>query len=161
MKYPSTSYHPHVSTGAAITLSVTVTLAVAGYMATYLISLRLARRKDRLDRINRQLGEFYGPLYALNEASNRAWKEFLGEIGASSGIFFSDESVATWRLWMVNVFLPLNRQMMDIVVGRADLLIEKEFPQCLQDLCAHIICYEPIIEHWMIQSQGWRAITHL
>jgi hypothetical protein len=44
------------------TLTATVFVALMGYAATYLNSIRLSQRKDRLERIDRQLREFYGPL---------------------------------------------------------------------------------------------------
>lgn len=47
-----------------IAILVAVMLAFVGYFATYLDNLRIARRRDRLDRINRQLKELYGPLLA-------------------------------------------------------------------------------------------------
>ena len=44
---------------------VDVVVAQIGYFVTYRTNLRLAQRNDRLERINRQLSEFYGPLLAL------------------------------------------------------------------------------------------------
>ncbi|MGW3321841.1 hypothetical protein [Streptomyces virginiae] len=44
-----------------------------GYMmATYVDGLRLAQRQARLARVNRQLSDFYGPLFALMAANSRA-----------------------------------------------------------------------------------------
>ncbi len=47
-----------------IAVVVTIGLAFVGYVVTYLNGLRLSQRQERLARVNRQLGEFYGPLYA-------------------------------------------------------------------------------------------------
>jgi hypothetical protein len=132
-----------------VTLTVTIVLAFSGYLLTYTLSLRLARRKDYLDRVNRQLSEFYGPLYALTEASGRAWKELLVITGSPPGrMIFTEDNIDVWRRWVTHVFMPLNRKMMDIVVTHTDLLVEQEFPPCLEDLCAHVVCYEPVIERW-------------
>ncbi|MEU9868005.1 hypothetical protein AB0C87_09175 [Actinomadura sp. NPDC048021] len=65
-----------------VSLVVTVVVAGTGYGATYLTNLRLARRKDHLDRVNRQLGDLYGPLYAQSEAVNRAWRKFVARHGS-------------------------------------------------------------------------------
>jgi hypothetical protein len=51
----------------ALTVLVTVCLALTGY----LYSLFLARRKDRLDRINRQLSDLYGPLRIIENSIRR------------------------------------------------------------------------------------------
>jgi len=58
------------------TLTVTVVLAFVGYWATYWNNLRISQHKDKLDRVNRQLKELYGPLYALGHASQIAWESF-------------------------------------------------------------------------------------
>ncbi|MFF8439393.1 hypothetical protein ACF07U_00750 [Streptomyces californicus] len=59
-----------------IALVVTITLALIGYVAAYLNGLRLAQRGERLARINRQLSDLYGPLFALTEANSRAFEAF-------------------------------------------------------------------------------------
>ncbi|MFK0045124.1 hypothetical protein ACIQU4_13595 [Streptomyces sp. NPDC090741] len=48
---------------------MTVGLAFLGYLATYANGLRLAQRQARLARVNQQLSEFYGPLFALMETN--------------------------------------------------------------------------------------------
>jgi len=55
---------------------VDVVVAVIGYFVTYRTNLRLVQRNDRLERINRQLSEFYGPLLALTRSSDQSWKAF-------------------------------------------------------------------------------------
>ena len=51
-----------------VTTAVTILLAFTGYLATYFNNLRLAQRNQRLERVSRQLGELYGPLYGLTDA---------------------------------------------------------------------------------------------
>ena len=136
--------------GVVVTLSVTVALAIAGYGATYVTNLRLARRKDHLDRVNRQLSELYGPLYAQSEAVDRAWRKYVARYGVvwASPVPATAEQAETWRLWMSTVFMPLNRQMVETVVSHADLLREDTIPECLKELCAHVACYEPVLARW-------------
>ncbi|WP_208903952.1 hypothetical protein [Streptomyces incarnatus] len=138
-----------------VPLVVTVFVAAAGYGATYLTNLRLARRKDHLDRVNRQLSELYGPLYAQSEAVDRAWRKFVaggGNVWAALAPVTAEQA-ATWRLWMSAVFMPLNRRMVETVVSHADLLREDTIPEPLKDLCAHVACYEPIVARW--QEDGF------
>ncbi len=59
-----------------ITASITIGLAIFGYIAKYVNDIRIAKRKDKLDRINRQLKELYGPLYSLTSSSNATWNVF-------------------------------------------------------------------------------------
>jgi len=44
------------------TLLVTVTLALIGFLVKYINDLAIARRKDKLERVNLQLKNLYGPL---------------------------------------------------------------------------------------------------
>ena len=70
-----------MDTQTIATLLVTVVVATAGYVAAYLNSLRLAQRKERLERLDRQLRELYGPLYALTQSGDRSWNAFRRQIG--------------------------------------------------------------------------------
>lgn len=141
-----------------VPLVVTVVVAATGYGASYLTNLRLARRKDHLDRVNRQLSELYGPLYAQSEAVDRAWRKFVTRHGSvwASPAPATPEQAATWRLWMSTVFMPLNRRMVETIVSHADLLREDTIPEPLKELCAHVACYEPIVARW--QEDGFDSV---
>jgi hypothetical protein len=144
--------------GATTTLVVTALVAIIGYLLAHISSLRLARRKDRLDRVTRQLSEFYGPLYALLEATGKAWHtlesqhdlwpSWGADLTVDGSSQLTEYEAEVWRLWMTSVFAPLNRRMMEIIINHADLLIEQTMPQCLQDLCNHVVCYEPTLARW-------------
>jgi hypothetical protein len=107
-----------------IAFSVTVLLALSGYLVTYITSLRLTQRKDRLDRINRQLSEFYGPLLALQEAGTRTRDMIPPEQKTTPDFSPTKDALAEWRNWMTHTFMPLNRRRSEIVIRHADLLIE-------------------------------------
>lgn len=136
-----------------VTTAVTIALAFSGYLATYFNSLRLAQRQQRLERVNRQLGELYGPLYGLSGAETAVWQIFRS-IYRPGLHFFSEEDppskadLEAWRLWMTTVFAPINNRMYEIVLSKSDLLIEIEMPQCLRDLCAHVVGYQMVIKKW-------------
>lgn len=136
-----------------VTVVTTVALAVMGYLMTYLNNLRLARRRDRLDRVNDQLSKLYGPLLALESAGGAAWMRFRERYRPGMSFWREDpppttEEAAAYRLWMVTVFMPLNRQMMEAIVHHTHLVDEPEMPACFKDLCAHIATYEPIVQRW-------------
>jgi hypothetical protein len=134
----------------AITLGVSVLVALGGFAW----NLRLARRKDQLDRVNRQLGELYGPLFAAHAASRRIYLAFRDRYRPADESYFSaknpptEEEVAAWREWMTHVFMPLNRRMTEAIIANADLLREEHLPGCLQELCAHVAGYEAVLRHW-------------
>jgi hypothetical protein len=136
-----------------ITLIITVMLAFSGYLVTYLNNIRLSQRAERLERVNRQLGELYGPLFALSQASDRAWQAFRrkyrpGRTYFGEGTPPNDEELKVWRLWMNTVFMPNNLRMYELLLSKSDLLIESEMPKCLLDFCAHVTAYQTVLRKW-------------
>lgn len=136
------------------TLAVTVLLALGGYAVAYYNTLRLTKRKERLERVDRQLREYYGPLYALTESADKSWRAFRVQIKRPTGPFWSatlppsEDERAAWRLWMTHVLMPLNVRIESVVVEHADLLEGDEMPACLLDLLAHIAAYKAVLKSW-------------
>lgn len=143
-----------MNTALIITTLVTISLALLGYFATYFNNLRLSQRSERLSRVNRQLSELYGPLFALSYASHSAWIAFRLKYRSNQKFFFSDDNSPTdeelkaWRLWMTTVFMPINQRMYELVLSKSDLLIETTMPEPLLELCAHVAAYFPVLKKW-------------
>jgi len=136
-----------------LTIAVSVLLAAAGYVATYLYNLKLAQRKDRLDRVNQQLSDLYGPLLALVSSAQSCWDAFRDQYRPDVPGYWddpppTDEEAAIWRLWIVEVFMPLNAAMADVITENADLLDGSDMPQALLDTCAHVKAYRPVLKQW-------------
>jgi len=133
---------------------VGVVVAVIGYFVTYRTNLGLAQRNDRLERINSQLSEFYGPLLALTRSSDQSWQAFRKRYRPGGGSFWKSdppltvEDAAAWRLWMTTVFVPVHQQMMELVLNRAHLIEEPDMPSYLLTLCAHVNGYQAILKEW-------------
>jgi hypothetical protein len=140
--------------GTEAVAMVGVAVAVIGYFVTYRTNLRLAQRNDRLERINSQLSEFYGPLLALTRSSDQSWQAFRKRYRPGGGSFWKSEppltveDAAAWRLWMITVFVPVHQQMMELVLNRAHLIEEPDMPSCLLTLCAHVNGYQAILKEW-------------
>jgi hypothetical protein len=138
---------------ATVTL-VGVCVAAIGYVVTYRTNLELARRNDRLERVNRQLSDFYGPLLALTRSSNESWEAFRRQYRPGAGSYWRPEppiaceDVVAWRLWMSTVFTPVHQRMMELVLMHADLIEEPEMPPCLLALCAHVNGYQAVLKQW-------------
>lgn len=137
-----------------ITASVTIFVALLGFVLKYINDLALAKRKDKLDRINKQLGDFYGPLYSLLKSNQQAWASFRQKYKPVRGAYFdpdnppTEEQVKAWRHYMKAVFMPANEKMYDIIVSKSDLLIEDDMPQCILNLVSHIVVYRAVIKNW-------------
>src|SRR5688572_14225276 len=102
-----------------ITTAVTVFIAFAGFIVKYINDLTLTRRKDKLDRINKQLGDFYGPLYSLLKSNQQAWLSFRHRHKPSGSYFDpqnppTEEQLIAWRHYMKAVFMPANEKIYDI-----------------------------------------------
>ena len=140
--------------GTEVVAIVGVVVAVIGYFVTYRTNLRLAQRNDRLERINSQLSEFYGPLLALTRSSDQSWQAFRKRYRPGGGSFWKSdppltvEDAAAWRLWMTTVFVPVHQQMMELVLNHAHLVEEPDMPSCLLTLCAHVNGYQAILKKW-------------
>ena len=139
--------------GEAKTVAFAIVSGVIGFLAKSAYDLWAARRKDRLERVNQQLKQFYGPLYALNQASNLAWSAFRSRT-RPGGSFFetnpppSDEELAAWRRWMLVVFQPIHDEMLSVITKNADLLVEGNLPRSLQLFCAHVSAYKVVFDRW-------------
>ena len=86
----------------------------------------------RVERVNEQLKELYGPLLACVTASKSAYDAMVQQVGgtATDGPSFraavradeaSPEGVA-YRAWVEEVLLPLSDRAARLIVERADLL---------------------------------------
>jgi hypothetical protein len=127
--------------------------AVTAAAWKYAYDLRIARRKDRLERVNAQLRLLYGPLFALDLAAREAWASFRkrwrpGRSYWSEAPSPSEAEAEAWRVWMTAVFMPLNERMERAIVEHADLLVEPVMPPVLLSFCAHVASYKAITARW-------------
>ncbi|HYJ81070.1 MAG TPA: hypothetical protein VEW03_15765 [Longimicrobiaceae bacterium] len=142
-----------MDTNTSVTVIVTVLGALLGYLATYVNNVRIESRKNQLTRVDRQLREFYGPLFALNHASATAWNKFRKKYRSGVSYWRSEppptpEEESAWRLWMKEVFMPILLRMERVIVEHADLIEERDMDECLLDLVAHVSAYKAVIKSW-------------
>jgi hypothetical protein len=142
-------------TAAAITASAAICVAVLGAFLSYLYARRQERRKARLERLNAQLQEFYGPLYALFEANRIAHLEFVKTLREGTTTLFdekveplSEEELRLWRLWAESAHQHRSIPAYKVIINKAHLLIEDKMPPCLLQFCAHKAGYDVVIERW-------------
>ncbi|HKF47402.1 MAG TPA: hypothetical protein VKB38_08590 [Terracidiphilus sp.] len=136
---------PTILQNAAI---LTILVAFAGYAITFLSAHMLARRRDKLDLVNKRLNEFYGPLYVASEAGNIAYRSLLDKQGKMQSEPIRDEDLKEWILWMRTVFIPLNDVREKIIIDKAHLIIEEKMPQCLLDFVTHVVGYKAVLRKW-------------
>jgi len=136
---------PTILQNAAI---LTILVAFAGYAITFLSAHMLARRRDKLDLVNKRLNELYGPLYVASEAGNIAYRSLLKKQGKTQSEPITDEDLKDWVLWMRTIFIPLNEIREKIIIDKAHLIIEEQMPQCLLDFVTHVVGYKALLSKW-------------
>lgn len=143
-----------MSTELVITTVTAILLALVGYLVTYLNDLRLAQRAEKLERVNKQLEQLYGPMFALTQASNIAWQAFRTIYRPEYATYFgageppTEEELKAWRLWMSSVFMPINLRIYEAIVSNTHLLMEEEMPGILLNFCAHVEAYRTVLKQW-------------
>jgi hypothetical protein len=153
----STYFSPTLLQNAAVLL--TVILAFVGYLATYLSAQVLARRKDKLELVNRRLNEFYGPLYVASQAGNIAYRSLLNKQGKTQSYPILDSEMKEWVLWMTTIFMPLNDVREKIIIEKAYLVVEEQMPHCLLDFVTHVVGYKAVVAKWAEGDYSERRST--
>lgn len=133
-----------------------VLIALIGWISTYFHKWHFDKKANRLDRVNRQLRELYGPLYARLMANDATWEAFWKKHRPSHGgsSYFSnnanvtDEEKALWRNWMANVFEPYNSATEEMILKNMDLLESDQIPKSFIDALAHIAAYKAVLSNW-------------
>jgi hypothetical protein len=152
----SAFYSPSLLQNAAV---LTVLLAFIGYLATFLSARMLARRKDKLELVNRRLNEFYGPLYVASQAGNIAYRSLLKKQGKSQSFPILDSEMKEWMLWMTTIFMPLNDVREKIIIEKAYLVVEEQMPHCLLDFVTHVVGYKAVLKKWEHDDLSERRST--
>ncbi len=130
------------------TVILTVILAFAGYLVTFLSARMLALRRDKLRLVNKRLNEFYGPLYVASEAGDIAYRSLLKRQGKMKSEPIRDEDMKEWMLWMTTIFMPLNDIREKVIIEKAYLIVEEKMPQCLLDFVTHVVGYKAVMAKW-------------
>jgi hypothetical protein len=138
---------------------LTIILAVFGYLATFISAQVLARRKDKLDLVNRRLNEFYGPLYVASQVGDIAYRSLLKKQGKTKSFPILDGEMKEWMLWMTTIFMPLNDIREKIIIEKAALIIEERMPQCLLDFVTHVSGYKAVLAKWSEGDYSERRST--
>jgi hypothetical protein len=138
---------------------LTIVLAFAGYLVTFLSTRMMARRADRLRLVNERLNEFYGPLYVASQAGNIAYRSLLKKQGKTQSFPILDGEMKEWMLWMTTIFMPLNDIREKIIIEKAHLIVEEQMPPCLLDFVTHVVGYKAVLAKWSDGDYSERRST--
>ena len=145
-------------------LAAVVAVAI-GWIITYANSLRLERQKAQIKFVSDQLQFLYGPLFSLSSASFTAWQEFTSTWPPGREAFFgidpppTEEELKQWRLWMSEVFMPLNLRIEKAIVENAHLIEGGDMPAEFKQFLAHVAVYKIVLKSWE-RNDFTRHIAH-
>lgn len=161
---------------AVITASATVIVATLVFALNQWGQVRTERRQASLSRLDAQVRDLYGPLKVLTDSNEAVWcmlrAAFLpASAERRSGIALTDSDDERWMAWIRQELMPVNRQMRDVILKNAHLLIESELPEPLRAFCAHVAAYEVflaaeprsrgLVLPTLIRHPGDRYITYV
>ncbi len=139
--------------------ALTILIGLVGYLVTFWSARMLARRKDKLEMVNRRLDEFYGPLYVASQAGNIAYRSLLNKQGKTQSYPVLDSELKEWILWMTTIFIPLNEVREKIIIEKAYLIVEEQMPRCLLDFVTHVVGYKAVVSKWAEGDYSERRST--
>jgi hypothetical protein len=139
--------------------TLTIVLAVAGYLVTFMTTRMLALRQDKLRLVNQRLNEFYGPLYVASQAGNIAYRSLLTKQGKTQSHPITDDDLKEWVLWVRTIFMPLNDIREKVIIEKAHLIIEEQMPTCLLDFVTHVVGYKAVLSKWAEGDYSERRST--
>jgi hypothetical protein len=125
------------------------------YVVTYSIGVHTDNRNALAKLLSDQIQFLYGPLYSLQHASTQAWLSFSSRHRPGRSFFgsepdLSQDELASWRIWMTEVFMPLNLQMEAAIVANAHLIEGATMPKEFLDLLAHVEVYRVVLGQWKL-----------
>jgi hypothetical protein len=147
-----------------------VLIAVIPGVLAFAFSVVDDHRKQKLDFVNLQIEKLYGPLYSVTQANTAVWDNFkqkdwpIGR-GTYFPVSVADKDAATietqrWRLWIKNVFQPMNLQIEKSIIENYELLVgEKVPPPSFREMVAHIESYKAIIAAWDQEDRKGGAVS--
>jgi hypothetical protein len=116
-------------------------------------SLNLDKTRAELKFVSDQIQFLYGPLFAAGRASGIAFSSFMHRYAPNRDAYFdgakrTQEELQIWRLWMIEVMMPLNLAMERAIIQNGHLMVGASMPRSFQDLLSHVASYKAVLRVW-------------
>ena len=132
-----------------IALITTIILAFIGYIVKYVNDTISYQREKKLALINQRLDLLYGPLYFQIIAGRKIEKMLLKKFGMKDNKdTLQEKYYPEWRLFVVEVLMPLNLMREKIILDNSYLIIESTPPNCFSDFITHVASYKVVVTKW-------------
>ena len=136
-----------------LAIGLPILAGLVGYLITYYYGWRIEQKKANLQLIDDKLQYLYGPLFALTTASDQAIGSLRRRLGREYIVdpkikSYPKKDILLYRLWMVEILMPLNLKMEEIIVSNTHLIEGPNLPQPFLLFLAHIETYKAVIKQW-------------
>ena len=138
---------------------LTVVLAFAGYLVTFLSARMLARRRDKLRPGQQAAQRILRASLCCLQAGNIAYRSLLKKQGKNQSEPILDCEMKEWMLWMTTIFMPFNDVREKIIIQKAYLIVEEQMPRCLLDFVTHVVGYKAVLAKWAEGDYSERRST--
>jgi hypothetical protein len=148
---------------AFVGASITLLIGLAGFIITYLNNVRIERKKAEIKFVSDQIERLYGPLFSLTKASEAAWNSFVSRgtnlvLDAKLSPITIEDNLNDWRIWVNEVFMPINNKIETAIVTNCHLIEVSEMPKPFIDFLTHVEVYKAVVKKWETdQSQEYHA----
>ncbi|MEV1246765.1 hypothetical protein [Nonomuraea sp. NPDC049750] len=142
---------------ALITATASILAVGIGFLLTHWSTARNNRHRDQLARVQTQLSQLYGPMYAMTQSNGIAYRAMRDRYDPE-GLFDqrTPESMEQidknqreiYRLWMTSVLQPTSRKVCDLLLAHAHLLLDEAMPECAMKYFTHVRGYEVVLAQW-------------
>ena len=146
-------------------VTAAILIFAAGWLVTFVYDRRKRAHEARLERINRQIRDLYGPLLAAIRESEVAWdlyevhfnEHFQPGLDANrrdpDGPYQpGSEKLATWMRWNREILQPINDRMRRTIEMNLDLFDERDVPKNLRGLLDHVISWQAVLSDWAAED---------
>jgi len=127
-------------------IAITSVVAVIGYFAKYFIEKHFQKQNKKLEYIDKQINEFYGPLYILLKTGKSIFGNLISK--NNSALSFIVNNSVDWQLWIKNVFIPMNLKIEKLILEKGYLMIEDTSNDYFDDFMIHSSKYKILAEKW-------------
>ncbi|GFR51542.1 hypothetical protein Agub_g13960 [Astrephomene gubernaculifera] len=139
----------------------------AGYLFAYFNAKSIEERKARIERVNKQLKNFYGPLLSCVTASRSAFHAMVQQhspdgtkaaFRAAVKANPEGKEARAYRTWMAEVLQPLNERAAQVVTEHIDLLDSPGLEPLLLQLVAATSAYRVTLQSWKNGDFGAHSV---
>jgi hypothetical protein len=125
---------------------------IIGYFIKYYINKRLQKLNRTLEYIDKQINEFYWPLYVFTNAGKTLFNEIFDKCDKTGFVenSGSKKPVLEWRLWVEEIFIPMNEKIEKLIFEKSHLVVEDTIDPCFIEFLDHSAQYKVLVKQWSL-----------